>query len=228
MLDTDRRRLRPRLPVVPTRTRGIRTCACSRSATVRAATARARVHGPVPARGEVRPRGRVPARHRHGTADGARRSRSAHRRELHAALRGSARAAPPRRGAQTLFHELGHILHQGISQAEFARFTASETEADFVEAPSQIMEHWAWDPTSSGVRAPPRDVRADPDGAGGPARRQSRNLNVGLKTAAGVFRHSTSRSTAEPRADLDAIIRVVRGDGLPFHEGTFFSPGSAT
>ena len=47
---------------------------------------------------------------------------------------------------ETLFHEFGHILHMSLTQAEFTRFSGAETEWDFVEAPSQIMEHWAWQP----------------------------------------------------------------------------------
>src|SRR3990172_5537499 len=44
----------------------------------------------------------------------------------------------------TLFHEFGHILHMSLSKARFTRFSAANTEWDFVEAPSQIMEHWCW------------------------------------------------------------------------------------
>jgi Zn-dependent oligopeptidase len=46
----------------------------------------------------------------------------------------------------TLFHEFGHILHQTLTKATTARFSGTGTERDFVEAPSQIMEHWCWRP----------------------------------------------------------------------------------
>ena len=47
----------------------------------------------------------------------------------------------------TMFHEFGHILHMSLSQAEYARFANANTERDFVEAPSQIMENWCWIPS---------------------------------------------------------------------------------
>ena len=48
---------------------------------------------------------------------------------------------------ETLFHEFGHILHQVLTRAELDRFAGSSTEQDFVEAPSQNLEHWIWEPT---------------------------------------------------------------------------------
>ena len=46
----------------------------------------------------------------------------------------------------TLFHEFGHVLHMSLTKAHFGRFSGAGTEGDFVEAPSQIMEHWCWRP----------------------------------------------------------------------------------
>ncbi len=47
---------------------------------------------------------------------------------------------------ETLFHEFGHVLHMTLTRSRHPRFSGASTEWDFVEAPSQIMEHWTWQP----------------------------------------------------------------------------------
>ena len=129
---------------------------------------------------------------------------------------------------ETLFHEFGHILHMSLTRAEFTRFSGAETEWDFVEAPSQIMEHWAWQPEVLARFA--RHYQT-----GEPIPRQlaklmgaSRFLNVGLRATRQVFfgtmdlaLHATQ---AEP--DMDAAIRDSWNvTQLPYPDGTFMLAG---
>ncbi len=44
----------------------------------------------------------------------------------------------------TFFHEYGHLLHAIFSGN--TRWTGPNLEWDFIEAPSQMLEEWAWDP----------------------------------------------------------------------------------
>ncbi|MGP6169912.1 M3 family metallopeptidase [Microbacterium sp. A196] len=47
---------------------------------------------------------------------------------------------------KTLFHEFGHLLHHVLGgDQKWVRFSGVATEWDFVEAPSQMLEEWAWD-----------------------------------------------------------------------------------
>ena len=46
----------------------------------------------------------------------------------------------------TLFHEFGHLVHHVLGgRSPWTRFSGVATEWDFVEAPSQMLEEWAWD-----------------------------------------------------------------------------------
>ncbi len=49
------------------------------------------------------------------------------------------------RDVVTLFHEFGHLVHHTLAgRHEWSRFSGVATEWDFVEAPSQMLEEWAW------------------------------------------------------------------------------------
>jgi thimet oligopeptidase len=50
----------------------------------------------------------------------------------------------PHSQVTTFFHEFGHLIHVLLSETELAAFAGTNVATDFVEAPSQIMENWAW------------------------------------------------------------------------------------
>ncbi len=126
----------------------------------------------------------------------------------------------------TLFHEFGHILHQTLTRAELVRFSGSSTEGDFVEAPSQIMEHWCWKP-----EVLQRFARHHETGEPIPADLvgrlvAARNLDIGLLTLRQIYFGVLDLGLHGPwdELDLDAIARKAnevtlvpypRGDLLP-------------
>jgi thimet oligopeptidase len=131
---------------------------------------------------------------------------------------------------ETLFHEFGHILHMSLTTAEFPRFAGAETEWDFVEAPSQIMEHWTWD-------ASVLDRFAKHHETGEPMPRElldqmvrARWLDVGLRIGIQAFYGSIDLALhAEPEVpDLDAALhRSYAVTGMPYPQGTFMLSGFA-
>jgi Zn-dependent oligopeptidase len=124
---------------------------------------------------------------------------------------------------ETLFHEFGHILHESLTKADSTRFSGAETERDFVEAPSQIMQHWVWQPEVLARFARhhetgepiPQDLIDRMIG--------SRYLNVGLRGAWQVSygaEDMTMHASREP-VDIDTAMRdAFTVTSLPFPEGT--------
>jgi peptidyl-dipeptidase Dcp len=47
---------------------------------------------------------------------------------------------------RTLFHEFGHGLHGMLSQVTYERLSGTNVLRDFVELPSQLFEHWGFEP----------------------------------------------------------------------------------
>ncbi|NNL71486.1 MAG: Zn-dependent oligopeptidase [Acidimicrobiia bacterium] len=125
----------------------------------------------------------------------------------------------------TLFHEFGHILHQTVTRAETVRFSGANTEWDFVEAPSQIMEHWTWEPEVLGrfsrhyqTGEPlPENIVASLVAA--------RDVNIAasnLRQAYFGILDLLLHDASDDR-DLDALDReAYEVNELPFPEGTFF------
>ncbi|MGH2456487.1 MAG: M3 family metallopeptidase [Candidatus Limnocylindria bacterium] len=129
---------------------------------------------------------------------------------------------------ETLFHEFGHILHMSLTRAEFTRFSAAETEWDFVEAPSQIMEHWVWEPTVLARFA--RHFRTGEPIPASLVERMvgARYLNVGLRATRQVFFGAMDLALHDTmeEPDMDAAMRDSYAvTQLPYPEGTFMLAG---
>jgi oligopeptidase A len=55
------------------------------------------------------------------------------------------RALFTHQGVVEMFHEFGHMMHALLSAAPYASLNGIMGRADFIEAPSQLFEAWAWD-----------------------------------------------------------------------------------
>ena len=137
----------------------------------------------------------------------------------------------------TFFHEFGHVLHQTLTRAETARFSGTRTERDFVEAPSQIMEHWCWRPdVLARFARHHRTGEPIPQGLVDQLV-AARNLNVGVRTLRqvqfGVLdmglhgpRRPEDGTGTDGERDLDAILRRAEAVSLLPHQDGTFMPAS--
>ncbi|MCP3995992.1 MAG: Zn-dependent oligopeptidase [bacterium] len=130
--------------------------------------------------------------------------------------------------ALTLFHEFGHILHFCLTTVDLARFAGFDTEWDFVEAPSQIMEHWMWQPeVLQRFARHHKTGEAIPDDL---VQRlvAARDLNVGLQTMRQIFlgQFDLNLHGIPGPVDVDRAYRdAYELTGLDFYEGTHFGAG---
>ncbi|TAJ20419.1 MAG: hypothetical protein EPO65_03835 [Dehalococcoidia bacterium] len=129
---------------------------------------------------------------------------------------------------ETLFHEFGHILHQVMTRSPYNRFAGTNVQRDFVEAPSQMLEHWTWKP--SVLRGFTRHVRTGeplPEALLGQMV-AAKNVGSGLHYLRQLFfaRLDLAYHEAGAVKDTDAIAEALHGiTGFPFPAGTHFQAG---
>jgi thimet oligopeptidase len=128
----------------------------------------------------------------------------------------------------TFFHEFGHILHQTLTTARFAEFAGSSTERDFVEAPSQMLEHWVWDrdvlrrfARHHATGEPLPDILLD-------AMIRAKNVSSGIANLRQMFFARLDLRLHSPGFDGDstaAVRELYPVTGFPYPEGTHFQGG---
>src|SRR5262249_18074612 len=128
----------------------------------------------------------------------------------------------------TFFHEFGHILHQTLTRARYLEFSGSSTERDFVEAPSQMLEHWVWD---SDVLS--RFARHHETGAALPADLldamiKAKNVSSGIAALRQLFFSRLDFAFHSPGFGGDTTKKLAElypVCGFPYPEGTYFQAG---
>lgn len=128
----------------------------------------------------------------------------------------------------TFFHEFGHLIHFLLAgQHQWVGIGGISTEQDFVEAPSQMLEEWSWDPATLATFAKhyqtnePIPValvkqmkRASEFGKGSQVRRQM----VYAKLSLSIYDRDPKQ------VDTDAMTKQLMNQYQPFPyvEGTHF------
>jgi thimet oligopeptidase len=127
----------------------------------------------------------------------------------------------------TIFHEFGHLMHHVLAgRHRWVRFSGVATEWDFVEAPSQMLEEWAWD--ADVLRSFATDESGEPIPADLVARmRAAEEFGKGYLASAQMFYAAVSyRLHLERPADIDARVRELWAEYnliAPLPEGHFFT-----
>ena len=128
----------------------------------------------------------------------------------------------------TFFHEFGHILHQTLTKARYLEFSGSSTERDFVEAPSQMLEHWVWDgdvlrrfSRHHQTGEPLPDALLD-------AMVRAKNVSSGIGALRQLFFSMLDFTYHSPGfgGDTTATLKELYAiSGFPYPEGTHFQTG---
>jgi Zn-dependent oligopeptidase len=129
---------------------------------------------------------------------------------------------------ETLFHEFGHILHGLLTWSRFSHFSGTSVAWDFVEAPSQILENWAWE----------FDVLKQISKANSKGEELSKDLvrrmNEAHKLSHGLFylrQVSFSKADLTIHSDIiptnvnETINRILSETFMPVPENTHFGAG---
>ena len=113
----------------------------------------------------------------------------------------------------TLFHEFGHVMHETLTTARYTSQAGTHVALDFVEAPSQMLENWAYEPevlkiVSDGM---PADLAQKLNAA--------RKFDAGVKYTRQVFLGQFDQAIhTSDKVDSDAVAKKLWADIMKFPE----------
>jgi thimet oligopeptidase len=113
---------------------------------------------------------------------------------------------------ETLFHEFGHVMHESLTVARYATQAGTSSARDFVEAPSQMLENWVYQPEILAM------LSEDPKNPGQPMPAElmqkiarARNYDAGVHFSRqiflGLFDQTIHRIKPTDTPDADAVSR---------------------
>jgi len=128
----------------------------------------------------------------------------------------------------TLFHEFGHLMHHVLGgRQRWLGFSGVATEWDFVEAPSPMLEEWAWDPATLKLFARHIETNEPIPAELVNRMREANEFGKGAHTRHQVFYAQLSLALhSRPPADVDITRTMMelqkRYSPFPYVEGTHF------
>jgi len=132
------------------------------------------------------------------------------------------------RDVVTFFHEFGHLVHHLLSgRHPWVTFSAFNVEWDFVEAPSQLMEEWAWDPAVLQLFAVHNETGKPIEAELVKKMRAADEFGKGVHVTRQMFLAALSfayYSRDPAKLDLLAVLKELRGkySPYPYAEGSHF------
>jgi thimet oligopeptidase len=120
---------------------------------------------------------------------------------------------------EVLFHEFGHVMHGSLTTAKYASISGTNVATDFVEAPSQMLENWVYEPEvlkmiSSGPKGEPMpgDLMA--------SIRRARKFDAGVRYSRQVFlgQFDLYIHTHGAKVDADAAAKKLWAEIMSFPE----------
>jgi thimet oligopeptidase len=129
---------------------------------------------------------------------------------------------------KTFFHEFGHLLHHVLGgHTRWAAHSGVATEWDFVEAPSQMLEEWVWDPGVLATFATHVETGEPIPAALVRRMKAADEYGKGLMVRQQMFYAATSlelHQRAPDGLDTTALVAEMQERYTPFRhvEGTYF------